>query len=181
MGYAGNSAEFVSSAPNLRSFRRQVGVSLSSWRSRATGLSGCFATTGSPADASRAERAGDERDHDQKRAKRSDLGDVAQGMGGGVHFGLLDHEEFTICSCYVRVNADCSHLSFGWLTRARKTMARPPKPGSGPGRGSLHDICFSAGGPDRAPASRLLGKALYGEGAEFCVFLANLPGLLVRC
>ena len=47
--------------------------------------------------------------------------------------------------------------------------------------GSLHDICFSAGGPDRAPASRLLGKALYGEGAEFCVFLANLPGLLVRC
>src|SRR5271155_3685847 len=67
--------------------------------------------------ASGAKRAGGKRDHDEKGPERSELGDVAQGMGGSVHFGLLDHEGFSLCSCYVRVNGDGSHLPLDWLTR----------------------------------------------------------------
>jgi hypothetical protein len=67
---------------------------------------------GSPPEggASGAEGAGGERDHDQKRAERGELDDVAQGMGGGMHIGLLDHEEFIICSCYVPVNSTGSEV-----------------------------------------------------------------------
>jgi hypothetical protein len=45
-------------------------------------------------------------------------------MGGSVHFGLLDHEEFILCSCCVRVNTDCSHIPLEWLTPGA-TGARP--------------------------------------------------------
>ena len=65
---------------------------------------------GLEAGASGAQGAGGEGDHDQKGAKRGDLGDVAKGMGGGVHFGLLDHEGFILCSCYVHVNTDGSQV-----------------------------------------------------------------------
>ena len=54
--------------------------------------------------ASRTHGAGDKRDHDQKRAKGGDLGDVANGVkGDGMHFGLLDRGKSTICSLSVRV------------------------------------------------------------------------------
>ena len=80
---------------------------------------------------SRAKRAGGERDHDQKRAERGELGDVAQGMDGKVNFGLLDHEEFIICSFYVLVNGDRSHLPLEWLRLAQNLGPR-----------SFHDFSF---------------------------------------
>src|SRR5271166_2387215 len=74
--------------------------------------------------ASRAKCAGGERDHDQERAERGELGDVAQGMDGNVYFGLLEHEKFILCSCYVLVNGDGSHLLPEWLTRSRNRCPR---------------------------------------------------------
>jgi hypothetical protein len=41
--------------------------------------------------ASRAKGAGGKCNHDKKRAERGEFGNVAHGMGGGMHFGLLDH------------------------------------------------------------------------------------------
>ena len=156
--------------------------SAAAWWARDAEIAGCAIEAGEPRPMIlprlSAKRTGGEGEDHQKSAKQSELGDVAQGMGGGVRFGLLDHEEFIICSCCVRVDADCSHLSIGWLTGARKRW-RGRQSRFRSRTGKLSDICFPARGPDRAHASGLLGKALYGEGAEFCVFLANFSVLLV--
>jgi hypothetical protein len=43
--------------------------------------------------ASRAKGASGERDHNEKRAERGNLDNIAQGMNGDrVHLGLLDHD-----------------------------------------------------------------------------------------
>ena len=56
--------------------------------------------------ASRADGAGDERDHDEERPESGDLGDVAQRVSGdGLHLSLLDLYKFMICSLIVRVNS----------------------------------------------------------------------------
>src|ERR1700734_2086930 len=56
--------------------------------------------------ASRADGAGDERDHDEERPESGDLGDVAQRVSGdGLHLTLLGLYKFMICSLIVRVNS----------------------------------------------------------------------------
>ena len=73
-----------------------------------------------PSFGSRADGAGDERDHDQERPEGGDLGDVAQRVSGdGVHLGLLDLYKFMICSLLVRVQlnpASASSEPDAWLT-----------------------------------------------------------------
>ena len=76
---------------------------------------------------SRPDRAGDERDHDQERAEGGDLGDIAQRVkGDGMHFGLLDHDKFTICSLIVQVNAarrEPAPVRESWLTQRKAVSA----------------------------------------------------------
>lgn len=56
-------------------------------------------------------------------------------MGGCVHFGLLEHEVFSVCSCYVQVNGDGSQAlsELGhWLMEIRtEGESSVPRPRNG--------------------------------------------------